>query len=95
MPKGRTLDQLLRIHVNGPPFSEWKADGTLELWLKEKARRISHKEKHRKQIKKVASVQDSDSEDNSEVFCLDDWENWLESEDEIEQDINSDLEILD
>ena len=93
--KEDTLDQLLRIHVNGPPFCEWKADGALELWLKEKARRISHKEKHRKQIKKVASVQDSDSEDNSEVFCLDDWENWLESEDEIEQDINSDLEILD
>ena len=94
--KEDALDQLLRIH-NGPPLSEWKADSALELWLKEKARRINHKEKHRKQTKKFASVQDSGSEDDSEVFCLNDWENWLESEseeNEVDQDINSDLEIL-
>ena len=35
--KENTLDQLLRILVEGPPLSEWTADGALELWLREKA----------------------------------------------------------
>ena len=27
--KEDTFDQLLRIHINGPPLSKWKADGVL------------------------------------------------------------------
>ena len=42
-----TLDQVLRIHVEGPALGEWKADGALHLWLKDKARRVKHKEKQR------------------------------------------------
>ena len=58
--KEDTLDQMLRIHVSGPPLSEWKADGALELLLKEKARRkIDYKEKHRKQINKFTSGHDT------------------------------------
>ena len=89
---------MLRIQVNAPPLSEWKADGALELWLKEMARRMDHKQKQRNQTNKFTAGQDSGSEDDLEVLCLNDWRNWLESEskqDEIFQDINSDLKSLD
>lgn len=45
--------------------------------------------------KKTKVFEDSDSEGDLEIVCLNDWENWFESEDEIDQDINSDIEILD
>ena len=67
--KQDTLDQLLRIHAEGPPLAEWQADGALELWLMEKARRITHKETHTNSIINVDA-----SEDEEEVFCLHDCE---------------------
>jgi len=66
---------LLRIHVEGPPLTEWQADGALELWLREKARRITHKETHTKRTNSVINVDTSEGEE--EVFCLDDWDKWI------------------
>ena len=41
--KENTLNQLLRIHVEGLPLPKWNADGALELWLREKVKRASHR----------------------------------------------------
>ena len=84
--KEDTLDQLLRIHVEGPPLAQWQADGALELWLREKARRITHKETHKKRTKAVVNI--DTSEDEEELFCLDDWDKWMCSSDD------DDLEIV-
>ena len=93
--KENTLDQLLRIHVEGPPLSEWNADGALDLWLREKARRVSHKEHHRKRHTQSTVTIDS-SEDESEVFCLDDWEKWIgSSSDDCGETDDDDLEVID
>ena len=91
--KEDTLDQLLRIHIEGPPLSEWKADGALELWLREKARRVSHKESHRKH--RTQSTVSIDSSEDEEVFCLDDWEKWIGSSDSDSETDDDDVEIID
>ena len=36
-----TLDQLLRIYVEGPPLSDWDPTRALELWYMEKTRRLN------------------------------------------------------
>ena len=36
-----TLDQLLRINVEGPPLSDWDPTHALELWYMEKTRRLN------------------------------------------------------
>jgi len=42
-----TLDNFLRISVEALPLSDWCAEGALDLWFKEKKRRIEYKEKYR------------------------------------------------
>ena len=39
-----TLDDLLRINVEGPPLVDWDATSAVELWWKEKVRRVNHKD---------------------------------------------------
>ena len=39
-----TLDRLIRINVEGPPLSKWDANGALELWQKDKVRRVNCKD---------------------------------------------------
>ena len=39
-----TLDRLIRIHVEGPPLSQWDASGALNLWLNDKMRRVNRKD---------------------------------------------------
>ena len=41
-----TLDELLTIAVQAPPLCYWNAEGALDLWYKEEARRIDLKGKH-------------------------------------------------
>jgi len=50
--KEDTLDKLLRIAVEAPPLSMWHA-GVLELWCKDKAGRINHKEKYKRRYSPV------------------------------------------
>jgi len=89
--------------VEGPALGEWKADGALHLWLKDKARRVEHKEKHKKH-KRLIDDDSSEDDCESEVFCLEEWENWLDTIDSDEDedsdkhnssDNDSDICILD
>ena len=39
--KDNTLDQLVRVNVEGPPLSEWGLACAMHLWWRERARRIN------------------------------------------------------
>ena len=69
-----TLDNLLRISVEAPPLSDWCAKGALDLWFKEKSRRIEHKDTYKRRTTPKSSNDQSD-EDSTEqlVFDLDEW----------------------
>uniref|UniRef100_A0A1X7TLB5 HAT C-terminal dimerisation domain-containing protein n=1 Tax=Amphimedon queenslandica TaxID=400682 RepID=A0A1X7TLB5_AMPQE len=73
-----TLDHLIRINVEGPPLSKWQASHALELWDKDKIRRVNRKEPldHSVSLEQCTSAESAVSDD--EHFSLDDWEEWIE-----------------
>ena len=76
-----TLDKLLRIAVEAPPLFNWHAEGALDLWYKEKARRIEHKEKHKRKPKSNnKDSNDEDDDSSTKELDVDDWEAWMQSD---------------
>ena len=71
-----TLDQLLRINVEGPPLADWDATHALELWWREKTRRVNHKDSR----SAPSRPQEEEMETEHEMFSLDDWEEWIADE---------------
>ncbi len=71
-----TLDQLLRINVEGPPLADWNATRALELWWREKTRRVNHKDSRSAPHR----PQEEETETEHETFSLDDWEEWIADE---------------
>jgi len=67
-----TLDNLLRISVEAPPLSYWCAEGALDLWFKDKKRRIEHKEKYvsRTSTKSTNDESSNDEDETGLVFDL-------------------------
>ena len=65
--------RLVRINVEGPPLSEWDASDALELWTKEKVRRLNHKDEYCEHREKSTGMSDSESKDEAR-FPLEDWE---------------------
>lgn len=72
-----TLDQLIRINVEGPHLSKWDASGALELWFKEKIRRVNHKETHSKRASGPSTSTDTEADSVTDSFSLEDWEDWI------------------
>ena len=72
-----TLDQLLRIDINveGPPLADWDATRALELWWREKTRRVNHKDS-----RSAPSRPQEEMETEHETFSVDDWEEWIADE---------------
>jgi hypothetical protein len=69
-----TLENLLRIHVEGPPVSEWDPSVAVDLWYREKVRRVNQPE----QRKSHTSVTAEEEEESACIpFLLDDWEEWI------------------
>ena len=68
-----TLDQLIRINVEGPPLSEWDSSFALNLWLKEKSRRLNQKETRTPRSTSSTMIPDSSDDE----FTLDGWEEWI------------------
>ena len=88
-----TLDNLLRISVEAPPLSDWCAEGALDLWFKDKKRRIEHKDTHKRRPKSSNDNSHSSDEDDTEqsVFDLKEWfQSNAEESDELEDLINLD-----
>ena len=69
------LDQIVRINVDGPPIQDWDSSNALDIWYKEKTRRITANTR--------ASTSKRHSEDEvyqevDETFSLDEWKQWLQ-----------------
>ena len=78
--KEDTLDQLVRINVEGPPLSNWDASGAFELWMKEKVRRVNQQlPQHHSTPTPVTINLDDDDDAGLKTFSFDDWEEWIES----------------
>ena len=67
-----TLNHLLRVNVEGPPLAEWDAGNALELWWREKTRRVDYKDSHLPPT--VVRQEEDDTDHEHYVFSLDDWE---------------------
>ena len=82
-----TLDRLIRINVEGPPLSKWNANGALELWQKDKVRRVNRKDTQNQSGQGSTSTPSTstsastctDSNESHIHFSLDDWEEWIAS----------------
>ncbi len=68
------LDHLLRIQLEGPSLEKWDAGRAVELWWKDKTRRIN-----RTSSQSVTKEKDSGSRDKDAQTMVDfsDWETWL------------------
>ena len=65
-----TLDQLIRINVEGPPLVDWDPKVSVSLWLQDKRRRLNRSDK----------TQPEPSDKNQEkepLFSLEGWDDWL------------------
>ncbi len=71
-----TLDQLLRINVEGPPLADWDATRALELWWREKTQRVNHKDSG----SAPRRPQEEETETEHKTFSPDDWEEWITDE---------------
>ena len=78
--KEDTLDQLVRINVEGPPLSNWDASGAFELWMKVKVRRVNQQLPQRHSTPTPVTINlDDDDDAGLKTFSFDDWEEWIES----------------
>ena len=70
-----SLDHLLRINVEGPPLADWDATRAVELWWRDKTRRVNHQDTRSAPTKSQAREEETDTE--HEEFSLEDWEKWI------------------
>ena len=79
--KENTLDELIRINVEGPPLAKWDASQAVELWSKEKHRRVNRKVPRVSSASSTVTLSDDDSEsEESPRFSLEEWEDWIVSD---------------
>ena len=69
-----TLDELVRINAEGPPLSKWDSSFALDMWLKDKARRVNHKDSTSPTSAVPSTFDDSQTDP---VINLDGWEEWM------------------
>lgn len=77
-----TLDQFVRITVEGPLFSQWNATGAINKWLADKQRRLNQKPSQAKEPStSQAACSSTQSQDDTQVedntFTLEDWQTWV------------------
>ena len=82
------LDQLIRINVEAPVLSQWDASNAVDLWWRDKTRRLNIRDTRARPRPSSSSTQVSDTDTDSLshdhapfILSLDNWENWLEPTD--------------
>lgn len=70
--------------MEGPPLSNWKSSGALDLWVKEKAGRVNRREPRKTSSLPSTSPTassslstDSCNQDVDDMFTLNDWEDLI------------------
>ena len=70
------LDQLVRINVDGPAMKKWNSSSALEIWYKEKCRRVTAStQASTSHVTESEEVKD----DQSAPFSLGEWKEWVKS----------------
>ena len=78
------LDHLLRIRFEGPPLVGWDPSKAMELWWKDKPRRVNHRDTRASSIRHTQRVEAWPSVPLEDfTWDLMDWETWLEPDSEI------------
>ena len=75
------LDELVRINVESPPLSKWDSESAVDLWWRDKIRRVNVSDRASSSC--VATARSSQSETNSDdkaELTLESWESWLDSD---------------
>ena len=78
------LDQLLRVNVEAPALSQWNASNALELWWRDRTRRLNIRDTRARPSSSSSSDQVNDTDQDGTptlILSLQDWENWLEPAD--------------
>lgn len=80
------LDDLLRISVEAPHPSNWDASGAVELWWRDKTRRVNIADtRATPRLASTSSAASSssggDCTASDSSFSLENWESWLENSD--------------
>ena len=71
------LDQLVKINVEGSPLEKWDASSAIELWYKEKSRRLTASSRTTSTTGHTSEDQPKDKDD-SHSFSLDEWKEWVQ-----------------
>ena len=61
--------------MEGPPLVDWDATSAVELWWKEKVRRVNHKDT--RSAPSRPQEKETEAEHQHDAFSLDDWEKWI------------------
>ena len=72
-----TLDDCLRIKLEGPPLEDWDPTTAVGLWWSDKNRRVDSKGRSSRSASAAAA---SDADAQEDQFTCSDWENWFESQ---------------
>ena len=74
------IDQLMRISVEGPPLSQWDSTGAVDLWWKDKIRRVPKNDYHKTSTSESKST--NHQELDSDNVTIEDWDTWLNIEED-------------
>ena len=82
------LDQLLRIKVDAPPLAQWDPSAAVDLWWKDKTRRVNHRDTRAAPSGPSHRNADPEHDTACSSFSLEDWETWF-----VESEMDSDDDI--
>lgn len=75
-----SLDQLVRITVEGPSLQNWNAAGALDLWFNDKSRRVhQNSQKSKTQLEPCSLQRVLLDETTADSLNLEDWDEWMNS----------------
>jgi len=75
--KENTLDELLRINVEGPQLAQWDVSRAVELWSTATHRRVNHKTVQCSRASSASSTPSDDESEENPKFSLEEWEEWI------------------
>ncbi len=72
-----SLLKLIRIIVEGPPLSEWDPSSSVDLWLKDKIRRVNRPKAGTSISRSESGHASLTNYDEDTQFSLNEWEDWI------------------
>ena len=77
-----------RIKVDAPPLAQWDQSAGVDLWWKDKTRRVNHRDTRAAPSGPSQRNADPEHDTACSSFSLEDWETWF-----VESEMDSDDDI--